>query len=169
MRGEVHDPRAYVLGGVAGHAGLFSTADDLLLYARMILDGGKAAIGPAGPEAGDGQADDHAAAGARRAAGARLGRGHRVLPQPRRPVPAGQELRPHRLHRHVDLDRSRLENGGRVPEQPRASGRQGQCDAAPRAGGDDRRGGGGVQTVTPDQRLTPEHPLPQSAARGEDA
>jgi uncharacterized protein YbbC (DUF1343 family) len=45
MRGEVHDPRAYLLGGVAGHAGLFSTADDVLLYARMILDGGKAASG----------------------------------------------------------------------------------------------------------------------------
>src|SRR5262249_48175276 len=29
MVGEVHDPRAYLLGGVAGHAGLFSTADDL--------------------------------------------------------------------------------------------------------------------------------------------
>ena len=27
--GEVHDPRAYLLGGVAGHAGLFTTADDL--------------------------------------------------------------------------------------------------------------------------------------------
>ncbi len=40
MRGEVHDPRAYALGGVAGHAGLFSTADDLAVYARMILDGG---------------------------------------------------------------------------------------------------------------------------------
>jgi uncharacterized protein YbbC (DUF1343 family)/CubicO group peptidase (beta-lactamase class C family) len=45
MRGEVHDPRAYALGGVAGHAGLFSTADDLLIYARMILDGGRAAPG----------------------------------------------------------------------------------------------------------------------------
>jgi uncharacterized protein YbbC (DUF1343 family)/CubicO group peptidase (beta-lactamase class C family) len=40
MRGEVHDPRAYALGGVAGHAGLFSTADDLLRYARMMLHGG---------------------------------------------------------------------------------------------------------------------------------
>ena len=29
MRGEVHDPRSYEMGGVAGHAGLFSTADDL--------------------------------------------------------------------------------------------------------------------------------------------
>jgi uncharacterized protein YbbC (DUF1343 family) len=38
--GVVHDPRAYLLGGVAGHAGLFSTADDLALYARAILGGG---------------------------------------------------------------------------------------------------------------------------------
>lgn len=40
MVGEVHDPRAYLLGGVAGHAGLFSTAEDLAIYARMILGGG---------------------------------------------------------------------------------------------------------------------------------
>ncbi|MDQ6893693.1 MAG: DUF1343 domain-containing protein [Acidobacteriota bacterium] len=40
MRGEVHDPRAYALGGVAGHAGLFSTADDLAKFCRMILGGG---------------------------------------------------------------------------------------------------------------------------------
>ena len=38
--GEVHDPRAYLLGGVAGHAGLFSTADDLAVFAQMMLDGG---------------------------------------------------------------------------------------------------------------------------------
>lgn len=41
LRGEVHDPRAFALGGVAGHAGLFSTADDLARYCRMILAGGK--------------------------------------------------------------------------------------------------------------------------------
>ncbi len=40
MRGEVHDPRAYLLGGVAGHAGLFSTADDLAVFAQMILNQG---------------------------------------------------------------------------------------------------------------------------------
>jgi uncharacterized protein YbbC (DUF1343 family) len=39
--GVVHDPRAYLLGGVAGHAGLFSTADDLALYARAILGSGE--------------------------------------------------------------------------------------------------------------------------------
>ncbi len=37
MRGQVHDPRAYHLGGVAGHAGLFSTAADLSKYAQSLL------------------------------------------------------------------------------------------------------------------------------------
>ncbi len=39
--GEVHDPRSFKLGGVAGHAGLFSTADDLARYCRMLLRGGE--------------------------------------------------------------------------------------------------------------------------------
>jgi len=38
--GEVHDPRCHRLGGVAGHAGLFSTADDLAVFVRMLLKGG---------------------------------------------------------------------------------------------------------------------------------
>ena len=41
MRGEVHDPRAFELGGVAGHAGLFSTADDLAAFCQMILNEGR--------------------------------------------------------------------------------------------------------------------------------
>lgn len=40
LRGQVHDPTAYRMGGVAGHAGLFSTADDLARYCQMILNGG---------------------------------------------------------------------------------------------------------------------------------
>ena len=40
MQGEVHDPRAYALGGVAGHAGLFGTAQDIARYCRMVLRGG---------------------------------------------------------------------------------------------------------------------------------
>ena len=40
MQGEVHDPRAYALGGIAGHAGLFSCADDLAIYAQMMLQRG---------------------------------------------------------------------------------------------------------------------------------
>lgn len=48
LRGVVHDPTARRMGGVAGHAGLFSTADDLALYAEALLSGdrilGRAAI-----------------------------------------------------------------------------------------------------------------------------
>ena len=40
LRGEVHDENAYALGGVAGHAGLFSTASDLAVFAQMMLNGG---------------------------------------------------------------------------------------------------------------------------------
>jgi CubicO group peptidase (beta-lactamase class C family) len=40
LQGEVHDPTAYRMGGVSGHAGLFSTADDLALFAQMLLSGG---------------------------------------------------------------------------------------------------------------------------------
>jgi CubicO group peptidase (beta-lactamase class C family) len=39
--GEVHDPRSFKMGGVAGHAGLFSTADDMARYCRMLLRGGE--------------------------------------------------------------------------------------------------------------------------------
>jgi uncharacterized protein YbbC (DUF1343 family)/CubicO group peptidase (beta-lactamase class C family) len=38
--GVVHDPTARDMGGVAGHAGLFSTADDLAIFAQMLIDGG---------------------------------------------------------------------------------------------------------------------------------
>ena len=41
LRGEVHDPTSYRMMGVAGHAGLFSTADDLARYCQMILGGGQ--------------------------------------------------------------------------------------------------------------------------------
>jgi serine-type D-Ala-D-Ala carboxypeptidase len=40
VRGKVHDERAYYLGGVSGHAGLFSSAADLSMAARMLLNGG---------------------------------------------------------------------------------------------------------------------------------
>ena len=41
LKGVVHDPTSRRMGGVAGHAGLFSTADDVALYAQAMLDGGK--------------------------------------------------------------------------------------------------------------------------------
>jgi uncharacterized protein YbbC (DUF1343 family)/CubicO group peptidase (beta-lactamase class C family) len=41
VRGVVHDPRARRTGGVAGHAGLFSTASDLARFSRMMLNLGE--------------------------------------------------------------------------------------------------------------------------------
>jgi uncharacterized protein YbbC (DUF1343 family)/CubicO group peptidase (beta-lactamase class C family) len=41
LRGQVHDPTSYRMEGLAGHAGLFSTADDLAIYCQMILAGGR--------------------------------------------------------------------------------------------------------------------------------
>ncbi|MER5936873.1 serine hydrolase domain-containing protein [Streptomyces sp. NPDC001928] len=45
LRGVVHDENAWALGGVAGHAGLFSTGRDLAVFCRALLSGG--AYGPA--------------------------------------------------------------------------------------------------------------------------
>ena len=47
LRGEVHDPTARRMGGVAGHAGLFSTADDLAKFAQALLSGGGGILSPA--------------------------------------------------------------------------------------------------------------------------
>src|SRR5215510_7017479 len=40
LRGQVHDPTSFRMNGVAGHAGLFSTADDLAIFCQMLLNGG---------------------------------------------------------------------------------------------------------------------------------
>lgn len=40
VRGTVHDPNAFALGGISGHAGLFSTASDLAKFCQMILNNG---------------------------------------------------------------------------------------------------------------------------------
>lgn len=40
LHGSVHDPNAWALGGVAGHAGLFGSARDLAVFAQMLLNGG---------------------------------------------------------------------------------------------------------------------------------
>ena len=41
MRGVVHDENGYLLGGVAGHAGVFATADDLARFGQMMLRRGQ--------------------------------------------------------------------------------------------------------------------------------
>jgi CubicO group peptidase (beta-lactamase class C family) len=40
IQGEVHDQNAWAMGGIAGDAGLFSTAGDVTVFAQMILNGG---------------------------------------------------------------------------------------------------------------------------------
>jgi len=40
LRGQVHDPTAFRMSGIAGHAGLFSTVDDLARFCQMLLNGG---------------------------------------------------------------------------------------------------------------------------------
>ncbi len=97
LRGVVHDPTARRMGGMAGHAGLFSTAHDMALYARMLLRGGST----------------------RRRLRLRL----RLQPPPRRLLPH-RLVRPYRLHRHHPLDRSRLEDVLCLPVQSRTSRRQ---------------------------------------------
>jgi CubicO group peptidase (beta-lactamase class C family) len=46
IQGEVQDENASVLGGVAGHAGLFSTAEDIALFAHSMLSGGRPILRP---------------------------------------------------------------------------------------------------------------------------
>jgi CubicO group peptidase (beta-lactamase class C family) len=41
VHGRVHDENAFAIGGVAGHAGLFSTAHDLAIFCQMLLNGGE--------------------------------------------------------------------------------------------------------------------------------
>jgi CubicO group peptidase (beta-lactamase class C family) len=45
IKGEVHDPTATVLGGIAGHAGLFSTLEDLVKFAKVLVNGGEPLFG----------------------------------------------------------------------------------------------------------------------------
>jgi len=65
LRAIVHDPTAFRMSGFAGHAGLFSTADDLARYAQMILNGGVAPASTGGNLSGS--------EGARQRSGAQRG------------------------------------------------------------------------------------------------
>jgi CubicO group peptidase (beta-lactamase class C family) len=134
LRGVVHDPTARRMGGVAGHAGLFSTAADLAIFCRMLLDGGASGstrilapltvsrmTSPAGP-AGD------------RSPRPGLGLRLVVLGEPRRTA-AARLVWSHRVHGHVALDRSGDAAVRGVPVESRAPGRQRRRHAVARARG----------------------------------
>ncbi len=61
VHGVVHDENAYAMGGVAGHAGLFSTAADLGVLAQTLLDGGR--LAGCGPDNGNAPIGSICAAG----------------------------------------------------------------------------------------------------------
>ena len=63
VHGVVHDENAYAMGGVAGHAGLFSTVTDLAVLAQMLLDEGR--VTGCEREDSDGGGERICAAGAR--------------------------------------------------------------------------------------------------------
>ena len=107
LRGVVHDPTSRRMGGVAGHAGLFSTADDLAIYAQSLLDRLAGRLQQVSSVA-------HRAAENGRARTARHGHstawirlGHRlaVFEQSRHPL-SRWLLRPHGIHGHLPVDRS---------------------------------------------------------------
>ena len=72
VRGTVHDPTARQMGGVAGDAGLFSTADDIAKFAQAMLNGGAPILNSL-----DRGEDDHAAAARELSERSRPGLGHR--------------------------------------------------------------------------------------------
>ena len=134
LRGVVHDPTARRMGGVAGHAGMFTTADDLARFCRMLLGqgtlDGRRILSPL--SVARMTAPSTPAGGAQRPR-PRLGPRLELLVEPRRAVP-DRLVRPHRLHRHVDVDRSGDVDLRRLAGQPRPPRGQGRRRAAAGAG-----------------------------------
>ncbi len=144
LRGVVHDPTARRMDGVAGHAGLFSTAADLSRFCRMLLGGGRLGAARILSPATVARMTVAVDAG-RDARRARPRLGHRlvVLVEPRRAV-SRRIVRAHGLHRHVALARPGHEELCDFSVEPRAPRWQGRRDRAARQGRDDCRRGAAV-------------------------
>ncbi len=122
LRGVVHDPTVRRMGGVAGQAGLFSTADDLAKFAQALLNGGDGILSPASVEKMTSPQQPPVSAGAARL---RLGYRFSLFLQPRRP-PTYRRLRPHRIHRNISMDRSCHANLHHPADECRPPARQKQ-------------------------------------------
>ena len=137
--GVVSDPTSYRMGGVAGHAGVFATADDLALLAQMLIHGGeiqgKRILSPATVAAHDQSA---APPGHLHAARPRLGHPVAIQPGLQRRISA-RLFRSHRLYRHRHVDRSRLPDVYDHSHLPSASQRPRGCQTL---AGQDRGGRG---------------------------
>ena len=116
LRGDVHDENAAALGGVAPHAGLFGTAPDLARFAQMLLNGGvfehqrivsretlekftrRAGVPDSSRALGWDTPSENSSAGS---------------------LLRSALVRPHRLHRHLDVDGSRPQPLRHPAHQPR--------------------------------------------------
>ena len=125
LRGIVHDPRARRMGGVAGHAGLFSTADDLSRFAQALLNGSPILAPEVVEKMTTPQQPPTATVSARPGMGYRFS----VFQQPWRPFTRGI-VRAHRVHRHFDMDRSDHANVCHYFCQLGSSPREGNCGRA---------------------------------------
>ena len=112
--GVVHDETAWVLGGVSGNAGLFSSARDLAVFVQMLLNGGSYG-GNAAAQAVDGGALDGTPAPGRES---RVRLGHAVAAVERGPILLAAELRSHGLHGDVDLGGSGARAVRRAAHEP---------------------------------------------------
>ena len=135
LHGRVHDPTAARMGGCAGHAGVFSTADDVARYGQMILNGGVydgrrilsplAVLQMTTPQSPAGKA-------VLRGLGFDI---HSRYHAPRGDLfPVGL-LRPQRLHGNLPLDRPLHGDAGGDPDQPAPSRGPRRRRAFPQAGG----------------------------------
>ena len=125
--GTVSDPTAYRMGGVAGNAGVFSTADDLALLAEMLVHGGEL-NGTRILSAEAVAAMTHGAAPPGHLHPARSRLGYPVALQPGLQHRLSQRfLRAHRLYRHRHVDRSPLPDVYDHSHLPSPSQRPWQC------------------------------------------
>ena len=125
LRGIVHDPTARRMDGVAGHAGVFSTAADLSRFCRMLLGGGR--LGAArllSPATVVRMTTPATPPGMRDVRGLGWDIDSSVLGQPRGPV-SRRVIRSHRIHRYLVVDGPGVDGLRRLSVQSRASGWQG--------------------------------------------
>ena len=143
LRGVVHDPTARNMGGVAGHAGLFSTADDLARFAQMMLNGGELdGVRLFSPLTIEKFTEPQSPPDQPILRGLGWDIDSPLLRQSRRAV-SDRLLRPHRLHRHLHLDRPVEQDVRDSAGQQRASRLAAGPHTAARRSGDHRRGRGG--------------------------
>ena len=104
VQGEVHDENAYAIGGVSGHAGVFSTSPDLAAFCQMLLNGGVYAHQRILKRATIAEFTAPQPLAKRHANTGLGGADRRKL---ERTLFFSAQLWPHGLHGHFDLDRSR--------------------------------------------------------------